>query len=426
MRGWVHRWVSVALLAGPLLALGVGTARAAAPGVDYAGTWARTDQPVAEGRVTRTWMWGPEALTDPLPEAYVESPDGVRMAQYFDKARMEITDPAGDASSPWYVTNGLLVVELLTGKMQIGNNAFATRAPAVINVAGDGDDPDGPTYATFAALRDAAPAATGATLTQRVNRAGTVIDDPSLASYGVTAARRVQVPGIDHQVASVFWDFMTSSGLVYVDGAYVTNALFTDPFYATGLPLTEAYWAAVKVGGMTRTVLTQCFERRCLTYTPGNPAGYEVEAGNVGQHYYAWRYRATGGDTTQDVTVVGVTDGNEIVVRINGRDYNVRYLGIQDPEDGECFAAEAAARNAQLVLGQTVRLEIDVTQNDWYGMMPRYVYVGDELINATLVREGYARAIDVKNDPNVRYRELLLAAEADARANERGLWGACL
>jgi hypothetical protein len=37
-------------------------------------------------------------------------------------------------------------------------------------------------------------------------------------------------------------------------------------------------------------VLLQCFERRCLTYTPDNPEGWKVEAGNVGQHYYQWRY----------------------------------------------------------------------------------------------------------------------------------------
>lgn len=33
----------------------------------------------------------------------------------------------------------------------------------------------------------------------------------------------------------------------------------------------------------------QCFVRRCLTYTPGNSPGFEVEAGNIGLHYYIWR-----------------------------------------------------------------------------------------------------------------------------------------
>lgn len=63
-----------------------------------------------------------------------------------------------------------------------------------------------------------------------------------------------------------------------------------NPVYATGLPITEAYWASVKVGGAYRDVLIQCFERRCLTHTPDNPNGFEVEAGNTGLHYYIWRY----------------------------------------------------------------------------------------------------------------------------------------
>jgi DNA-binding beta-propeller fold protein YncE len=41
----------------------------------------------------------------------------------------------------------------------------------------------------------------------------------------------------------------------------------------------------------------QCFERRCLTYTPGNPPGFVTEAGNVGLHYYAWRYQSQGTPT---------------------------------------------------------------------------------------------------------------------------------
>jgi hypothetical protein len=37
-------------------------------------------------------------------------------------------------------------------------------------------------------------------------------------------------------------------------------------------------------------VLIQCFERRCLTYTPGNTPEWRVEQGNVGLHYFRWRY----------------------------------------------------------------------------------------------------------------------------------------
>jgi N-acetylmuramoyl-L-alanine amidase len=44
------------------------------------------------------------------------------------------------------------------------------------------------------------------------------------------------------------------------------------------------------VAGEYTDVLIQCFERRCLTYTPSNPIGWQVEAGNIGRHYHAWRY----------------------------------------------------------------------------------------------------------------------------------------
>jgi hypothetical protein len=69
--------------------------------------------------------------------------------------------------------------------------------------------------------------------------------------------------------------------------------LFDPWFFATGLPVTEAYWADVKVAGVVQDVLMQCFERRCLTYTPANPAAWRVEMGNVGLHYYTWRYGET-------------------------------------------------------------------------------------------------------------------------------------
>ena len=46
------------------------------------------------------------------------------------------------------------------------NNAFEPRLSAVINVAGDADDPTGPTYWTFANVLNVAPVADGATITQ--------------------------------------------------------------------------------------------------------------------------------------------------------------------------------------------------------------------------------------------------------------------
>lgn len=289
MRNTVRASVGVTLILAAIVA--AQTSSAAPPGnAHFQRTWERTDKPVADQSVSRTWMWGPEANSPLILEEYEESPGGQRVVQYFDKSRMEITNPGGDPSVIWYVTNGLLSKEMIAGQMQTGDNTYVTRPPASINVAGDTDDLNGPTYATFTNMLALPAVANGSTITQRVNRAGQVTDDQSLASYGVTAAHRLTVPGIDHQVASPFWAFMNSTAPVWENGQLVTAPLFQNPFYATGYPITEAYWANIKVANTQKDVLIQCFERRCLTYTPGNPAGWQVEAGNVGQHYYQWRY----------------------------------------------------------------------------------------------------------------------------------------
>src|SRR5438105_3154767 len=93
--------------------------------------WDRTDSLVASGQVSRTWFWGPEPKAI-AQEQYVDAPSGTgtRLVQYFDKSRMEINDPNADQSTPWFVTNGLLTIELISGQMQIGNNAFVNRFSA--------------------------------------------------------------------------------------------------------------------------------------------------------------------------------------------------------------------------------------------------------------------------------------------------------
>jgi len=238
--------------------------------------------------VSRTWMWGPGGFSGPMTEWFADAPGSGRLVQYFDKTRMEITvDGSVDPNSIWYVTNGLLANELTTGRLQLGLNTFEDHSPAQINVAGDFDDAGGPTYASFNVLLEEAPQSEGAELVQRVDRQGQLIDDASLAGRGVTAARFV--PETNHTVASPFWSFMNSSGAIWENGL-TEGQLFPNPFYATGFPISGAYWANVKVGGVYKDVLIQVFERRVLTYTPDNAPGWQVEAGNVGQHYYQWRY----------------------------------------------------------------------------------------------------------------------------------------
>lgn len=124
--------------------------------------------------------------------------------------------------------------------------------------------------------------------------------------------------------------------------------------------------------------------------------------------------------------VVRVVDGDTILVRLGERIEKVRYIGIDTPEvDGraggpEPGAAEAAALNRALVEGRRVRLELDVQERDRYGRLLAYVWIGDLMVNAELVRRGYARVMTVP--PNVRYQALFLRLQRDARGAGRGLW----
>lgn len=256
---------------------------------DFSKVWKRTDQPVKDGTISRSWLWGPAPFTAAVTEPYAQSPGGNRQVQYFDKSRMEINNPNGNRNDAFFVTNGLLVKEMITGQLQNGDNRFEGRAPAAIGVAGDIDDTSGPTYQTLNGLTGPTGQKSGQ-ITATLDRSGKVGDNADdFARYN---ARSVYfVPETGHNIASPFWDFLNQSGPVYNSSGQLALAkLFDPPFYATGYPISEAYWAKVKVGGQVRDVLVQAFERRILTYTPSNPAGFQVEMGNVGRHYHLWRY----------------------------------------------------------------------------------------------------------------------------------------
>lgn len=131
-------------------------------------------------------------------------------------------------------------------------------------------------------------------------------------------------------------------------------------------------------------------------------------------------------------TVKTVIDGDTIVVRIGGRDENVRLLGIDTPETHkpdtgvECFGPEASDRLAALLpQGTTVRLVRDVEARDRYGRLLAYVYRDSDglFIDVTMVSEGYAGTLPIP--PNLAHRGELDAAAAAAQTARRGLWSAC-
>jgi micrococcal nuclease len=133
-----------------------------------------------------------------------------------------------------------------------------------------------------------------------------------------------------------------------------------------------------------------------------------------------------GSPSTLEGVVVRVVDGDTVHVRIGARMEKVRHIGVNAPEvhhptrGEEPGGREATDVNRRLVDGRPVRLELDVQARDRYGRLLAYVWVGDTMVNAELVRLGYAQVMTVP--PNVRHQALFLAMQRDARSAQRGLW----
>jgi micrococcal nuclease len=125
-------------------------------------------------------------------------------------------------------------------------------------------------------------------------------------------------------------------------------------------------------------------------------------------------------------TVVRVVDGDTIDVRLGERLEKVRYIGVNTPEvhhptKGEEPGGRAAAVvNRELVSGRRVRLELDAQPRDGYGRLLAYVWVDATMVNAELVRRGFAQVMTVP--PNVRHQLLFVRLQREAREAGRGLW----
>jgi len=171
-------------------------------------------------------------------------------------------------------------------------------------------------------------------------------------------------------------------------------------------------------------------------------------------------------------TVERVIDGDTIVVTTpEGKSEEVQLIGIDAPESepnikakrdskrtGQDLGAiikmgqEATEFVKELELeGKEVRLEFDVQKRDKNGEMLAYVYfdycrgaadclsptyyvfpflyakfkfpneyIYDVLINATIIKAGYASQMSIV--PNVKYTDLFKELYEEARKQKRGLW----
>ncbi len=140
----------------------------------------------------------------------------------------------------------------------------------------------------------------------------------------------------------------------------------------------------------------------------------------------------TAGVLTPNATLVRVTDGDTITVRIDGENEKVRLIGIDTPETKkpdtpvQCFGPEASAFTESLLPeGTPLYLERDVEPRDRFGRLLAYVYLAADgtFVNLEIVRQGYARLLTIP--PNVAHVDEFVEAARAAERDDIGLWAGC-
>lgn len=153
----------------------------------------------------------------------------------------------------------------------------------------------------------------------------------------------------------------------------------------------------------------------------------------LGCHYQEYIHQAAQSVPevmASDYTVTEADDGDTIKVRMGGKIETVRFIGVDTPETKDprkavqCFGKQASEYTKGLLLGKQIRLESDPNDSDRdkYKRLLRYVYLGDELINAKLISEGYGFAYTVF--PFTKLEEFR-TLEQQARQQNKGLWAGC-
>ena len=141
--------------------------------------------------------------------------------------------------------------------------------------------------------------------------------------------------------------------------------------------------------------------------------------------------------------VIGVTDGDTVVVQLSWKRERVRLIGIDTPESRENPRSRKQAEQNHLAVdqvlhlgklaaghtrkllpaGTSVRLEFDLEARDRYGRLLAYIWLPNgTMANEEIIRAGYAHPLTVP--PNVKYQSRFLAGFQEGRRKRVGLWAA--
>jgi endonuclease YncB( thermonuclease family) len=123
---------------------------------------------------------------------------------------------------------------------------------------------------------------------------------------------------------------------------------------------------------------------------------------------------------TIKATVVSVTDGDTIKVRVGNELQTVRIIGYDSPELNQPFGDKASLYLKALLEGREVILESDVQATDKYGRRLYHVWLPQVLVGELMLLSGLGQIMTIP--PNVRHSDYYQRVQTAARSVGLGIW----
>jgi micrococcal nuclease len=123
---------------------------------------------------------------------------------------------------------------------------------------------------------------------------------------------------------------------------------------------------------------------------------------------------------TIKATVVSVTDGDTIKVRVGNELQTVRIIGYNAPETNQPFGDKASLYLKTLLEGREVILESDVQATDKYGRRLYHVWLPQVLVRELMLLSGLGQIMTIP--PNVRHSDYYQRVQTAARSVRLGIW----
>lgn len=138
---------------------------------------------------------------------------------------------------------------------------------------------------------------------------------------------------------------------------------------------------------------------------------------------------AAGDSLSGPFTLTKLVDGDTFWVDDGSlKGLKVRLIGVDAPESRarfgnpeEAYGREATEYLHRLLQDSTIYLSFDVDSLDQFGRTLAYAFLPNgTFVNAKLIEDGYAQIST--HPPNVKFVDLFILLQAQARENQKGLW----